>query len=646
MCGIVGAFGHAGSRHEWIESACSRLHHRGPDGSGVWRATDVGVALGHTRLAILDLSEAGRQPMTSACQRYHLILNGEIYNHLDMRRLLPAQSWRGHSDTETLLACLATWGAERTLRESVGMFAFAAFDSVEPTLILARDRLGEKPLYYGYTSEALVFASELKALRTAEGVDSTIDRVALAGYMRHSYVPSARSIYTSLRKLSPGTWTEIRPTHVVARSLPAPHRYWSAYDAALAGEQAPLDLTDEQAVETLERVLGDAVRGQMLSDVPLGAFLSGGIDSSTIVALMQAHSARPVRTFSIGFEEPEFDESKQARQVSEHLGTDHTELIVRGDDALALVPRLPQVFDEPFADASQLPTLLVAQLARRHVTVALSGDGGDELFAGYNRYFLGARLWPRISRMPRPVRQGIAHCIGAVPSGTWDWLFAAVRPITPGRYQLPMLGDKLLKAADVLGARSEQELYSRLVSQWWREQLVLDAEPPSATSRTHWPSLSSLTHRMMLLDAVTYLPDDILVKVDRAAMAFSLETRVPMLDHRVFELAWRLPLQMKVRGGLGKWILRQLLYRHVPRKLVERPKKGFAVPLDTWLRGSLRDWAENLLADYRLRDEGYLDAGLIRRRWHEHVTGRRNWQYQLWNVLVFEAWLEATRCAN
>ena len=582
MCGIVGAFGHAGSRHEWIESACSQLRHRGPDGSGVWRASDAGVALGHTRLAILDLSEAGRQPMTSACRRYHLILNGEIYNHLEMRCLLPAQSWRGHSDTETLLACLVAWGVERTLRESVGMFAFAAFDSVEPTLILARDRLGEKPLYYGYTSEALVFASELKALRAAKGVDSTIDRAALAGYMRHSYVPSPHSIYTSLRKLSPGTWTEIRPTHVVARSLPASHRYWSAYDVALACEQAPLNLTDEQAVSTLERVLGDAVRGQMLSDVPLGAFLSGGIDSSMIVALMQANSARRVRTFSIGFEEPEFDESAQARQVSKHLGTDHTELIVRGDDALALVPRLPQVYDEPFADASQLPTLLVAQLARRHVTVALSGDGGDELFGGYNRYSLGARLWPRISRMPRLVRQGIAHCIRAVPTGTWDGLSAAIRPITPARYQLPMLGDKLLKVADVLAARSEEELYSRLVSQWWREQLVLAAEPASVTPGTRWPSLSNLTHRMMLLDAVTYLPDDILVKVDRAAMAFSLETRVPMLDHRVFELAWRLPLQMKVRNGLGKWILRQVLYRHVPRKLVERPKRGLRC---LWIHG-------------------------------------------------------------
>jgi asparagine synthase (glutamine-hydrolysing) len=646
MCGIVGAFGPPGLRHSWLEMACKALRHRGPDDAGVWREPAAGVGLGHTRLAIQDLSDAGRQPMSSACARYQIVFNGEIYNHLELRRALPALAWRGHSDTETVLACLAEWGTERALRAIVGMFAFAAFDSLERRLILARDRLGEKPLYYGYAGDSLVFASELKPLCTVPGFDSAIDRSALALYMRHGYVPAPCSIHSSLRKLQAGSWIELTSETVSARSLPEPRVYWSAISAAVAGERNSLNVDDSEAVNMLELVMRDAVRGQMLSDVPLGAFLSGGIDSSTIVALMQAQSTKPVRTFSIGFEEAEYDESSQARLVAQHLGTAHTELVVRADDALALVPRMPAVYDEPFADSSQLPTLLVAQLAKRHVTVALSGDGGDELFAGYNRYFLGARAWPRISHVPRPLRRGVAQGLRMLSPQTWDCLAAAMRPITPSRYQVRMAGDKLHKVADVLASSDGQELYRRLVSQWWLEPLVLDAGGPTPAPEGQWAAVSALTHRMMLLDTITYLPDDILVKVDRAAMSVSLETRVPMLDHRVFEFAWRLPLRMKVRDGLGKWILRQLLYRYVPRHLVERPKMGFAVPLDAWLRGPLREWAEHLLAESRLRLEGFLDAQIVRRRWQEHLAGQRNWQYQLWNVLMFEAWLEARRCGS
>lgn len=643
MCGIVGAFGPPGSPQEWLDAACNTLRHRGPDDSGIWCEPSAGVVFGHRRLAILDLSEAGRQPMATECGRYHIVLNGEIYNHLELRSALPHQPWRGHSDTETLLACLLQWGAERTLRATVGMFAFALFDIVERRLILARDRFGEKPLYYGYAGDTFVFASELKPLHVAPGFDATIDRAALARYMHYSYVPAPYSIHASMRKLAAASWIELTPALVAARSLPEPRPYWSALDVAMAGDRQPLDLDDSEAVIMLEHLLGDAVKGQMMSDVPLGAFLSGGIDSSTVVALMQAQSTRPVQTFSISFQEVEYDESAQARLVARHLRTDHTELKVRAEDALELVPRIPSIYDEPFADSSQLPTFLLAQLARHRVTVALTGDGGDELFGGYNRYFLGSRVWSFLSLVPRELRRGVAYGLRALSPATWDRLAALVRPITPSRYRVRMAGDKIHKVAGVLGCRNGEELYRRLVSQSWLEPLVLGSGSENLASEWSWPPMSNLTHQMMLLDVITYLRDDILTKVDRAAMAVSLETRVPMLDHRVFEFAWRMPMRMKVRDGEGKWLLRQLLYRHVPRPLVERSKMGFGVPLDTWLRGRLRDWAEHLLSESRLQSEGYLDAGVVRRRWNEHLTARRNWQSPLWNVLMFEAWLEAGR---
>ena len=647
MCGIVGAFGAPASQHEWVESGCRTLRHRGPDDSGVWRDLSAGICLGHTRLAIQDLSEAGRQPMKSRSGRFSIVFNGEIYNHLELRqRLADSGAWRGHSDTETILACLEAWGAERTLQALVGMFAFAVFDSSERRLILARDRFGEKPLYCGYAGAAFVFGSGLQSLRPAPGFDDSVDRSALALYMQYSYVPAPLSIYSSIRKIQPGTWLEVTHADVQRRSIPGPREYWSAVRAALEGERDPLPVDDSEAVVLLERALADAVRGQMLSDVPLGAFLSGGIDSSTIVALMQAQSARPVRTYSVGFEESQFDESAQARLVAAHLGTDHTELIARPTDVLALVPRLPAIYDEPFADSSQLPTLLVSELARRGVTVALSGDGGDELFGGYNRYFLGSQAWPKLSRIPRSLRRALACGIKAVSPTTWDLLAAAAQPLLPDRYRVRMAGDKIHKAADVLACRDHEDLYRQLVSQYWREPIVLDVAHDQSSGNAPWPALSNPTHRMMALDAITYLPDDILAKVDRAAMAFSLETRVPMLDHRVFELAWRLPFHMKVRHGQGKWILRQVLHRHVPRELVERPKMGFAVPLESWLRGPLREWAEHLLSQSRLRSEGFLNPDVVRRRWQEHLSSRRSWHYPLWNVLMFEAWLEGARCAR
>jgi asparagine synthase (glutamine-hydrolysing) len=643
MCGIVGTFGPAGYRPEWLARACEALRHRGPDDSGAWCDPVSGIALGHTRLAILDLSEAGRQPMTSACGRYHIVFNGEIYNHLQLRTRLRQGAWRGHSDTETLLACIAEWGLQRTLRLIVGMFAFAVFDAQEQRLALARDRFGEKPLYFGYVSDVFVFASELRAARSAPQFDQTIDRAALALFMRYSYVPGPHSIYSGMHKLRPGCWLELTPQDVARRSLPQPQQYWSAAQVALDCSASQLTLDDTASITELERVLSDAVLGQMLADVPLGAFLSGGIDSSLIVALMQAHSARPVRTFTIGFEEKQFDESVYARRIAAHLGTQHTEVVVSAQDVLDLVPQMPYVYDEPFADSSQLPTSLVARLAHQHVTVALSGDGGDELFGGYPRYYSVPRAWSWLKRAPYSWRRRLARGLRAASPASLERLLAVCGVLIPQRQRAMLSADRIYKSADVLASHDIEELYRRLVSYWWAQSVVLGAPQVLSEHERPWPWAADFRHQAMLLDTLGYLPDDLLVKVDRAAMAVSLETRVPMLDHRVFEFAWRLSARMKVRNGSSKWLLRRLLLRYVPQELTERPKMGFAVPLAAWLRGPLREWGESLLHESALRREGYLDARTVRQRWGEHQSGVRNWHHELWNVLMFQAWLVAAK---
>lgn len=632
------------------------LAHRGPDDDGVWIDEAAGVGLGHRRLAVIELSPAGHQPMHSACGRYVTAFNGEIYNHRELRTELERSgmraAWRGQSDTETLLACFARWGIVETLRRVVGMFAIALWDRSERRLYLARDRMGEKPLYYGWTQGAFVFGSELKALRRYPGFDNLVDRDVLALYARFQYVPAPYAIYRSIYKLEPGCVLSLCASDASSRPCEAPRaparlgsltveRYWSLAEVARRGLDDPIG-DERTAVDELEETLSTAVRLQALADVPLGAFLSGGVDSSTIVALMQRQTTARMRTFTIGFEESGYDEAENARAVARHLGTDHTELYVSPKQALAVIPDLPRLYCEPFADSSQIPTHLVSQMASRHVTVALSGDGGDELFGGYNRYVHGQRIWNAVGRLPRPLRRVAGAGLEAVAPSTWN-AFGKCLPIAS---QAGSVGDKIHKVARAM-ARSDSpdDLYLSLVTQWEDSVTVWGARslPTRLDDRAALRNVHEPEHRMMLLDGLTYLPDDILHKVDRAAMGASLETRVPLLDHRVAELAWRLPLDMKIRNGQGKWALRQVLYRHVPRELIERPKAGFAVPVGQWLRGPLRDWAEDLLSPLRLADEGHFSCEPVRRKWNQHLAGSHDWTPALWAVLMFQAWSREQR---
>ena len=636
MCGMTGFFQDAqlhADASSIAASMASRIFHRGPDDSGVWADSESGIALAHRRLSIVDLSAAGHQPMLSASGRYVLAYNGEIYNHLDLRRELEAAGavlgWRGHSDTETLLACVEAWGVEATLKRCVGMFAFALWDRESRSLVLARDRAGEKPLYYGWQGDTFLFGSELKALRAHPAFNASVDRGALALLLRHNYIPAPHSIHQGIFKLPPATWLEIRHGQRDVQ----PRHYWSLADVAERGMADPFTGSDAEAVDELARLLGRAVGGQQLADVPLGALLSGGIDSSLITALMQVQSSRPIRTFTIGFDEKAYDEVTHARAVAMHLGTDHTELRLSANDALGLIPKLPTMYDEPFADSSQLPTHLVMALARQHVTVALSGDAGDEFFGGYNRYMFLPKVWRTLGKMPGPMRNSAVFLAGLAPN-------VLGKAVGAGQ-----AADKIakLKRLFVSPVHGLDELYRATVSEWPNvDAMVVDGHVPSnlLDTRERWPKLQDPVARMMALDGLTYLPDDILVKVDRASMAVSLETRAPFLDRDLMEFAWRLPMSMKIREGKGKWILRQLLDRHVPRALIERPKMGFGMPLDQWLRGPLKEWAGDLLAEDRLRREGFLQPEAITSAWQAHLKGEASFGYRLWSVLMFQAWLE------
>ncbi len=639
-----------------------RIERRGPDDAGAWADSGQGIALGHRRLSVVDLSPAGHQPMHSASGRFVIAFNGEIYNHLELRAALEdakgAPAWRGHSDTETLLAACEHWGFEATLARTVGMFAIALWDRHDRRLYLARDRFGEKPLYYGWVDGAFVFGSELKALRAYPGFSNPVCRQALAEYLRFMYVPAPRSIYQGIFKLEAGCLLTIAGTPP-AQAPTAPlrpsascgtlsvRRWWSLADIVEGGARNPI-ADEAEALSALEARLADAVRLQSLADVPLGAFLSGGVDSSAIVALMQQQASRPIKTFTVGFEESGFDESPHARAVAQHLGTEHSELFVTAAEARGVIPQLPMMYDEPFADSSQIPTHLVCRAARQQVTVALSGDAGDELFGGYNRYFWGPRVWDKVSWMPYGARRAMGAAIAALPVNGWDALGTVVNRLRPGSGGIARLGDKAHKmAARLDGVRSMDELYLSLVSEWQvSARLVANVPGPNPvfsgvlTDPLPAEGADDDSLRMMYRDSMTYLPDDILCKVDRAAMATSLETRVPFLDHRVAELAWRMPLSMKIRGNQGKYSLRQVLYRHVPRELIERPKAGFGIPVGQWLRGPLREWAETLLDEGRLLREGYLVPGPIRETWVQHQSGRYDWTPRLWGVLMFQAWLE------
>jgi len=647
VCGIAGFLDRRSLRDadaiaERLWAMGRAIGHRGPDDTGIWNDQESGLGFVHRRLSIVDLSAAGHQPMTSPSGRYVIVFNGELYNHLDLRVELGAMApaWRGHSDTETLLAGIEAWGLEATVTRCVGMFAFALWDRERRELTLARDRAGEKPLYYAWQGDTFLFGSELKALRAHPAFVAGIDRGALMLLLRHNCIPAPWSIHEGITKLLPGTLLTVS----LAEPAAEPRRYWDAREVVARGLASPFPGSPEQAVDELDRLLRNAVRGQMMSDVPLGAFLSGGVDSSTIVALMQVQSSRPVRTFTIGVPGSDFQEAEYARAVAAHLGTEHTELEVTAQQALDVIPRLPDLYDEPFADVSQIPTFLVAQMTRRHVTVSLSGDAGDELFCGYNRYVLASGLWRRFSQVPRAARSVLGRAVTTVPPVVWNGLLGPLQSRLPSGVAQANVGDKLHKGADVMGARNAEDLYRMLVSHWLEPSRLVPGVVEPATVLTTpllQPQVDNFVHRMMALDLLTYLPDDILVKVDRAAMGVSLETRVPLLDHRVMEFAWSLPLDYKLRAGVGKWVLRQVLYRYVPRALIERPKMGFGVPLDAWLRGPLKDWAEDLLDASRMRQEGFLEPGPIRRKWAEHLSGRRNWQYHLWDVLMFQQWLRA-----
>ncbi len=636
MCGITGCIDLTRSTpDETLTATITRMAdtmtRRGPDDRDTWTDPRAGIALGFRRLAIIDLSTTGRQPMQSTDGRYVIVFNGEIYNYPTLRTEAEAQGqrFRGSSDTEVALAGIKLWGLRQAVTRFNGMFAFALWDRHTGTLHLVRDRMGIKPLYYGRLGHHFVFGSELKPIRTHPAFSAPLNRAALALYLRYSYIPAPHCIYAELHKLMPGHILTLTPN--TPHSTPTIEPYWTLQSIAEQGVGMPFKGSSADAAAALDRLLRSAVQMRMVADVPLGAFLSGGIDSSTVTALMQAQSNYPVKTFTIGNPSAEYDEAPYARQIAAHLGTDHTELYISPEEARAVIPRLPTLYDEPFSDASQIPTLLVAELAHRRVTVSLSGDGGDELFAGYNRH----RLIGQMGRIPRTLRRGAARLLTRLAPGTWDHLYRAL----PIRRPQQMPGDRLHKLAGVLMQDGAQDMYRHLVSTWQQPTALLPGvtEPPADA----WPALPNLTQQMMYLDTIGYLPGDILTKLDRASMGVSLEARVPLLDHRVVAFAWRLPMSMLRKDGQSKWLLRQVLYNYVPPELVERPKMGFAIPLDAWLRGPLRGWAEDLLAPARLRHEGYLDPAPIQEMLKQHLGGRRNRQYQLWNVLMFQAWLDA-----
>jgi len=640
MCGIVGYISSSVLTERAaviLNKMASSIEHRGPDSAGIWHNDEIGIGLGHRRLSIIDLSDAGHQPMHSDNSRYIIVFNGEIYNHLNLRDKLSkegnGQRWKGHSDTETILACIQAWGIKETLIAVTGMFALGIWDNKEQILTLARDRVGEKPLYYSVENKSIVFASELKAIKAYPGRNMTINQSALRLYMKHGYITSPHSIYNNTYKLQPGTYITVSISNFeISKEV-----YWSGLDTAKHGIHNPFTGSKESCVDQLEQTLTKAVVSQMMSDVPLGAFLSGGVDSTTVVALMQANSTKPINTFSIGFKEDIYNEAIYAKEVADHIGTNHTELYVDSNTCLSVIDQLPKLYDEPFADSSQIPTYLVSELARKHVTVSLSGDGGDELFAGYNRYTLTHQFWNKLQLLPLPLRRIAQKIIRRYSPEKWNKLANFLKFTKWTNF-----GEKLHKSSNVLLSKSTTDLYENLITLWHNDNVLMNSQPDVSMIKSLLPELDGISsiEQMMIIDLLTYLPDDILCKVDRAGMGVSLETRMPFLDKKVIELAWRLPMAYKIRGNSSKWALREVLYRHVPKEMINRPKMGFGVPIDSWLRTSLRDWCESLLNEKRIKNDGHLNAKLIAVMWKEHLSGERNWHHQLWAVLMFNQWLD------
>ena len=637
MCGIAGYLGKTSYPYNCLDEMAKAINHRGPDDRGTWFDEDEGIGLAHARLSILDLSSAGHQPMHSVSKNFVLVFNGEIYNHKALRselELIAQRNWLGHSDTETLLVAIDHWGLEKTLKKAKGMFAIALWDKRNKNLSLACDRIGEKPLYYGWVNGQFVFASELKSIKKFPEFKNSIDRNSLALFLRFNSIPAPHSIYQDIYKLEPGQIIQLNAESKKIKKF----NFWSTEEVYNKGNLSQISGTPEEIVDQLEVVLSKAVSSQMQSDVPLGAFLSGGIDSSTIVALMQSQSASQVNTFTIGFNAKEYDEAKHARMVANHIGTNHFEMYVSDRDALDIIPSLPNIYDEPFADSSQIPTYLVSKFAKQQVTVALSGDAGDELFGGYNRYIFAEKMFSKIMKGPISIRQLISSAILTMTEEKWNTL---LNNFLSERFA--DIGHKLHKVANVLPSKSIRDMHFKLVSQIHNPlDWLLNAneyKTPLNDDTERFVELNPI-EQIMAYDLITYLPTDILTKVDRAAMAVSLETRVPFLDPNVIEFSASLPKEFKIRNGVTKWALREVLYKHVPKDLIERPKMGFGVPLAEWLRGPLQDWAESLLDEKRLHQEGFFDVEFVRNKWLEHLSGKRNWHHQLWNVLMFQAWLE------
>lgn len=640
MCGIVGVIDKNYCDETILQRMVNSIEHRGPDNNGIWLDKSYGIGLGHTRLSILDLSIKGSQPMFSKSNRFVLVFNGEIYNHLSLRNVLkqknPSLDWDSTSDTETLLAGFDEWGIKKTLEKCTGMYALSVWDKQKKCLSLSRDRYGEKPLYYGYQGDTFFFGSELKALKKHPAFKPEIDRHALSIFFRYGYVKNPYSIYKDIKKLVPGTIAEIK---INDNNKINYEKYFNYISLVSNGQKNPFKGNDAEAISSVESLLSKSVKSQEISDVPLGAFLSGGIDSSLIVSMMQKKSSKSVNTFTIGYDEANFNESAYAKNIAEFLGTKHTEKIVSPREAIGVVDKLSLIYDEPFADSSQIPTYLVSKLAREQVSVCLSGDGADEIFGGYNRY-----MWAEnIASIPNLLRKPLSNCLTLLTPQQWDFFFKYLWNLLPKKIHFKMPGDRMHKLALIIKYSSVKDIYDALTSIWIQDDELILGSSEIRDFADNWEKvdkIQSSKYKMMIIDTLTYLSDDILCKVDRASMSVSLETRAPFLDKSLIEFASTLPMKYKIRGRDSKWILRQILYKYLPRELVDRPKMGFGVPIDSWLKGPLRPWAESLIDETQIKSEGYLNYDAIKKKFDEHLSGKRNWQYLLWNVLIFQSWLK------